>query len=165
VGVLLVILWMLAWGELSAANLVSGIVVTGVLLIAFPQHRRNASTRRIDLAGSVRLVASVVVQVLTANIEMTRRILGRRTTSHPAVVAHRFQLPSEEVATVMSSIIALSPGTMTVDLAEDSSVIDVHFFDVTDPDVARADLDRLECRVIDAVPPRAVPAPVDEESP
>jgi multicomponent Na+:H+ antiporter subunit E len=150
-----VALWVLAWGELTVANLASGVVVTGALLMSFPTLRRAARPRRVDLRGSVRLAASVAAQVLTANIEMTRRILGRRTTFRPVVVAHRFRQPSEAVATVMSSIIALSPGTMTIDVAEDSSVIYVHFFDVPDVDVARRALDRLEQRVVAAVPLRS----------
>jgi multicomponent Na+:H+ antiporter subunit E len=163
VGALLVTLWVLAWGEVTVANLVSGAVVTGALLIAFPQHRRGAGARRLDLGGSIRLAAFVALQVVAANIEMTRRILRRRVDHRPAVLAHRFRQPSEEVLTVMSSIIALSPGTMTIDVDEDSSVIYVHFFDVHDADAARAALDRLEQRVIDAVPPRPGTSSVDKE--
>ena len=157
-GALLVALWVLAWGELTVANLISGVVVTAALLMAFPARRRASRSRRVDVGGSVRLAGSVAAQIITANVEMTRRILGRRTTFHPAVLAHRLRQPSEEVATVMSSIIALSPGTMTIDVAEDSSVIYVHFFDVSDVEAARAALDRLEHRVIGAVPPRSAEA-------
>ena len=162
-GALLVILWVLAWGEITVANLVSGAVVACALLVAFPQHRRGAESRRVDLNGCVRLTASVALQVLVANIDMSRRILGRGVDYRPAVLAHHFQQPSEQVATVMSSIIALSPGTMTIDVDEDSSVIYVHFFDVHDADAARAMLDRLEQRVIDAIPPRLGSSAFDKE--
>jgi multicomponent Na+:H+ antiporter subunit E len=162
-GALLVTLWVLAWGEVTVANLVSGVAVTAALLTAFPQHRRGGSARRLDLSGSVRLAALTALQVLAANVEMTRRILRRSILYRPAVLAHRFQQPSEEVATVMSSIIALSPGTMTIDVDEDSSVVYVHFFDAHDADAARAVLDVLEQRVIDAVPPRPGSAAIDEE--
>jgi multicomponent Na+:H+ antiporter subunit E len=162
-GALLVTLWVLAWGEVTVANLVSGVAVTAALLTAFPQHRRGGGRHRLDLNGATRLAATVAVQVLAANIEMTRRILGRNASYRPAALAHRLQTPSEEVATVMSSIIALSPGTMTIDVAEDSSVIYVHFFDVREVDAARTVLDRLEQRVIGAIPPHVGTPTVDKD--
>ena len=41
---------------------------------------------------------------------MTREILRRRPTVRPGVIAHRLQWPSDYVVTLMTSIIALSPG-------------------------------------------------------
>jgi multisubunit Na+/H+ antiporter MnhE subunit len=44
----------------------------------------------------------------------------------------------------MSSVIALSPGTMTVDVDPDSTRIYVHFLLLRDVEAARASLVRLE---------------------
>ncbi len=51
----------------------------------------------------------------------------------------------------MTSVIALSPGTMTVDVDDDSSTIYVHFLLLTDVAKARARLADLERVVIGAV--------------
>ena len=42
---ILVALWLLAWGEVSLANVLSGIVVAGVVLVAFPPSRRSKRQR------------------------------------------------------------------------------------------------------------------------
>jgi multisubunit Na+/H+ antiporter MnhE subunit len=67
----------------------------------------------------------------------------------------------------MSSIIALSPGTMTIDVATDSSVLYVHFFRLDDVEGARASLARLEQLVTAAIGPRAAAdrSTVNEEAP
>ena len=149
---LLVTLWILAWGEITLANLLSGIVVTVGLLLAFPPRRRAAGDElRWNAFGVLRLGAYVAIQLVTSNIVMAQQIVRRDTGRRSGVLAHRLQQASDEVATLMSSIIALSPGTMTIDVARDSSVLYVHFFDLRDIDASRAVLVRLERRITEAV--------------
>jgi multicomponent Na+:H+ antiporter subunit E len=146
----LVVLWILAWGRITLANLLSGIVVTAVLLIAFPPRRPTEAIRGNPI-GVGRLFVAGTREVVVSNLEMTRQILRRRPELRPGVLAHRLAWPSEVIATVMSSVIALSPGTLTVDVSDDSSVIYVHFFDLRDVPAARASLVRLEQRIHRAV--------------
>lgn len=160
VGLLLLYLalWILAWGELTPANLLSGLVVATALLLAFPQRRRDGGDLRFSAAGVVRLLAYVVTQLAVANVVMTRRILQHRA-HRPGVLAHQLRRPSAHVATAMSTIIALSPGTMTVDVTSDSSVLFVHFFALDDVGAARQGLARLEQLVTGAIRARRHPDP------
>jgi multicomponent Na+:H+ antiporter subunit E len=162
---LLVALWLLAWGELSLANVLSGVVVASALLVAFPPGRR--SHVRFSLVGSVRLAGYVAAQLVTSNLVMAREILRVRPSTHPGVLAHRLQRGSDELITLMSSVIALSPGTMTVDVDRESTTIYVHFLLLRDVDAARASLTRLEQLAVGAISepdpgsPTA-PAPTEE---
>ena len=148
---MLVTLWLLAWGEISVANVLSGVVVAAALLVAFPPGRRAGRRLRLSPAGIGRLAAYVAVQLVTSNFVMTREILRRRAAIRPGVLAHRLQQPSEEVVTLMTSVIALSPGTMTVDVDRSSATIYVHFLLLRDVDAARASLDRLEHLAVHAI--------------
>ncbi len=152
---LLVVLWILAWGQLTLANILSGLVVGAALLLAFPQRRGDRSALRLSGAGIVRLAAYVVTQLIESNVVMTRQILRRDTPRRPGVLAHRLERPSARIAAVMSTVIALSPGTMTIDVAGDSSVVYVHFFQLDDVDSARASLVRLEQLVTKAIAGRS----------
>lgn len=148
---LLVSLWLLAWGDLTVANAVSGVLVAGALLVAFPPGGRTGGGLRFSAGGVLRLAGYLHVQLLISNLVMTRNILRRRPDIRPGVIAHRLTQPSEEVVTMMTSIIALSPGTMTVDVAPDSSMIYVHFFALRDVDKARASLTHLEDLAMHAI--------------
>jgi multicomponent Na+:H+ antiporter subunit E len=147
--VLLMALWLLAWGEISVANVVSGAAVITVLLLAFPP---GATTRvRMSIPAAARLAGYVVVQLVSSNILMTWEILRRHPTVRPGVLAHRLRSPNDYVVTLMTSIIALSPGTMTVDIDQASTTIYVHFLFLNDVDAARASLERLERLVSRAI--------------
>jgi multicomponent Na+:H+ antiporter subunit E len=154
--VLLVALWLLAWGEISLANVLSGVVVAAALLAAFPLERLSRERRRLRPLGVARLIGYVATQLVTSNLVMAREVLRRRPRAQPGVLAHRLERPSEEIITLMTSVIALSPGTMTVDVDRSSSVVYVHFLFLRDVAAARAALTRLEHLAVRALaPPRA----------
>lgn len=157
---LLVALWLLAWGQVTLANLLSGVIVATVLLVAFPLGPRARGRLRFSPAGAGRLAVYVLTQLVISNVVMTRQILRRRFDVRPAVLAHHLQQPSAEVVTVMTSVIALSPGTMTVDVDSDSTTIYVHFFRPRDLDAARASLRKLEDLAVRAIAAGTHPRPV-----
>lgn len=150
----LVGLWLLAWGDVSVANVASGVAVAVALSVAFPAHMGDDQARvRVAVFGSLRLAGYIAYQLVVSNVAMSIQILRRRSDARPGVIAHRLARPSEAVLTLMTSVISLSPGTMAVDVADDSSTVYVHLFDLRDVDAARASLDRLEGLVASALPP------------
>lgn len=151
---LLTALWLLAWGDVSLANVLSGVVVSGALLAAVPPSAAGAVPARIGVLSVVRLVGFVAVQLVTSNLVMIREVLRPRPAIRPGVLAHRLRHPSEHVVTVMTSVISLSPGTMTVDVDESSRTIYVHFLFLDDLAAARAGLERLERLAAGAVDPQ-----------
>jgi multicomponent Na+:H+ antiporter subunit E len=131
---ILVALWLLAWGDVSVENVLSGLAVAGVLLLVFPPRRVPGSQVRLRRRGALHLGLHVAVQLVTSNVLMAGQILRRHPDARPGVLVHRLQVPSPEVVTIMTSVISLSPGTMVVVV-----------------DRARASLDRLEALVTSAI--------------
>ena len=95
-------------------------------------------------------------------------------TAGPADAAHCTRLPStpidtfhlglltEGVLTAMTTVISLSPGTLTVDTTPDASTIYVHFLVLDDVEAARHSLRHLEALVVHAL---GAPAPAIEAPP
>lgn len=148
---LLVLLWLLAWGEASLANLVSGFVVAGVLLVAFPPGRMSHPRSRFSVTGWARLALHLLVQLVISNVLVTREILSRRSRMRTGVLAYHVERPSDLVLTLIANIVALSPGTMTVEVTRDPAVIYVHFLLLRDVDEARRAVARLEALVVAAI--------------
>ena len=141
---MLTALWLLAWGEISLANVLSGVAVASALLVAFPPPAIRSAALRVRPVAVAKLAGYVAAQLITSNIVMSCEVLRRRSTSQPGVLTHRLRQPSEHVVTIMTSVIALSPGTMTVDVDRASSTIYVHFLFLRDVGAARASLEHLE---------------------
>jgi multicomponent Na+:H+ antiporter subunit E len=144
-------LWLLAWGEVSVGNIVSGIVLIAVLMLAFPTARRVGARVRVHPIALLRLVGYVLAQLAVSNVLVAREIVSRRSRVRTGVVGYRVEQPSDLTLTLMSNIIALAPGTMTVDVTDDPPVIYVHFLLLSDVETARRTLRRLERLVVGAV--------------
>lgn len=147
----LVALWLLAWGDVSVANVMSGIAVALGLLIAFPPRPSSGPRVRLRPAAMARLAGYVIVQLVVSNLLVAREIVSRRSRIRTGVLAHHLQQPSDAVLSVMANVIALSPGTMTVDVSSDPAVLYVHFLLLDDVEDARRAIARLERLVADAL--------------
>src|SRR5690606_35403991 len=138
---------------ISVGHVLSGIVVASLLLLAFPAEGRRTGTVRLHPMGAARLVGHVGWQLAVSNLQMAREILRRHPTPEPGVLQHVLRAPSDDVVTMVTSIIALGPGTMTVDASADSSTVWVHFYKLDDVPRARAGLEQLEGLVRGAIEP------------
>jgi multicomponent Na+:H+ antiporter subunit E len=141
---LLVVLWILAWGELSLANVLSGVVVAGVLLAAFPAAGDGRASVRVRPVPALRLVGYVLRQLVTSNILVTRVILSPRSKVTFGVLAYPVRYPSDALLTLMANVIGLTPGTMTVEATREPAVLYVHVLLLHDRDEARGTIAHLE---------------------
>lgn len=149
--VVLIALWLLAWGEASTANLASGLAVAAALLVASPPARHSGPPLRIRPLGVVRLLLYIARQLVTSNYLVAREIISRRSSIRTGVLAYPVQHPSDEVVTLIANVLALTPGTMTVEATRKPAVIYVHFLLLDDVHEARRAIARLERLVVQAV--------------
>ena len=160
---LLMVFWLLAWGEVSVANVASGVVLVAILLVAFPPRRRTAGDHSVSVIGTTRLVLYVLAELVPSNVLVAREVVSRRSRIRAGVLAHRLEHPSEEVLSLMAHVIALTPGTMTVEATPEPPVLYVHFLLLEDVDQARRRVARLERLAVAALggPDRPHVAPPD----
>lgn len=147
---LLVGVWLLAWGDVSLANAASGLAVAVALLVAFPAYR-GATRHRVNAVGAARLVIYLLGQLVPSNVLVARQVVGRRSRIRTGVLAYPLRHPSDEVVSLMAHVIALTPGTMTVEATSDPFVLYVHFLLLDDIDHARRAIARLEGIVVAAL--------------
>lgn len=147
----LVVLWLLLWGDLSVANVASGVLVALGLLVAFPLGRPGGGARHaVRPVALARLLAYFAYELVTSNLVVARVVLSRGARTRTGVVACPLRTTSDRMVTVLCNIIALSPGTMMVDVGDDA--IYVHALLRRDPERVREDIDRLQGLLLAAFP-------------
>lgn len=142
VGVGLVLLWLFLWDRPSVANLVSGIVVAIVLLTVFPV-RRDHDVRRISPLGVIRLAAFFAFETVVANVVAARHVLGRRP-SRTAIIACPLRARSDGMLAFLVNLLAVSPGTMPIELEQDPPVVYLHVLHLEDAESVRNVVGRFE---------------------
>lgn len=152
-SVALLVLWVALWGEVSVANVASGVVVIAVLSWAFPGPR--SSTHRVRPVAALRLAGHVLVSLVTSTWQVVLAVLRPtpdRTNAEVLEVSLTTRAPL--VASLVANAITLTPGTMSVELDRGSYVLHVHVLGRVDPEAFRGDVLHLESLVAAALPER-----------
>jgi len=146
----LVAVWSLLWGGFTVANILSGLAVVLLLFVAFPSGRPQVPALPIRPVAQLKLLGYVVVMLLRSNLTLSREVISKEADIATGVLAIPVPPASPGVVALLTGIIALSPGTMTVQTLREPPTIYVHILQLHDIEGSRADLLRLTRLVVDA---------------
>lgn len=156
-GIGIVVVWVLLFGEVTAANVVGGIGVAVAVTVIFPRRAPRAR-HRLSPWGVVVLLGDLAVQLVVSSCRVAMAVIRPTPARVQAeVVRVSLSTDSELVGTVVADLITLTPGTLTLDVRHDPERLIVHALGDTDPAEVRASVHALEERVLRAI------APVDVE--
>jgi multicomponent Na+:H+ antiporter subunit E len=152
VGVGLAVAWLFVRGvALEPVRLLvegtSGLLVG--LPVAFLLRRLyNPTTdvgRRVRSAPFVALyVLTFLRELLTANVDVARRVLAPSLPIAPAVIRFPLRVRSDAAITAIANSITLTPGTLTLDYDPNDGSLLVHAIAVDDPEAVVAPVRRWE---------------------
>ena len=150
----LLLLWIALWGEVSVANLVSGILVVAAAGWLFDHDERKRYS--VLPLPAVRLVLHVLASLVGSSTRVAIAVLSpseRRVSTSVQTV--RLRHGSVFVGAVVANAITLTPGTMTLDLDRESLTLTVHVLGVVDSSEFEQEVLRLEDLVAGAVKERS----------
>jgi multicomponent Na+:H+ antiporter subunit E len=128
---LLVIILALGWagitGNFSGLNLLFGGLVGGVaiLILRYSIHQQGALRKTAKILS---LAALFFYELMASAIKVAVVVMhpNLKSALKPAIVAVPLTVKSDAEITLLANMITLTPGTLTVDIAEDRSVLYVH---------------------------------------
>lgn len=128
----------LLWAALTNAASSGTLLLGGLLALALPFVTRRfwPDAPRLARPGvALKFAARVAWDMLVANWAVARRVVGPVASLSPAFVEVPLDLRDPFVATILSSIVSLTPGTVSVDVDRDRWVLHLHALDAPDPDM------------------------------
>lgn len=141
-------LWVLLWGDLSVANVVSGVIVAIAVLSAarLPRSTRTNDAESAEIAplAMLRFGAYVLVKLVEANLILAWEIITPRNRINTGVVAVPLRTESALSMMVVANVITLTPGTVTLEVEGSPPVLYVNVLHLHDLDDVRRDLLRIE---------------------
>lgn len=124
------VFWLLLVGTLSQQELIAGLLVAAAVA-AMNADRAPilAGLRVAPLAplAFARYLATLLLALLRANLDLARRVLTPSLPIRPAMVRVSTSLRSDLGRLVLANSITLTPGTLSVDVDDD--VVTVHWID------------------------------------
>ena len=129
------------WLILAEAPGVGQILIGLALAFGLPLATRGFwpdPPRVRSLGAGLRLLGVVLADIVTANLEVARRVVGPIRRLRPGFVEVPLDLADSFVATVLGSIVSLTPGTVSVEIERERGVLLVHALHVEDAQAAAA---------------------------
>jgi multicomponent K+:H+ antiporter subunit E len=149
-----VALWLwLAWLVLNTTLAPGHLLLGAVLAVALarlpaggpPAPHGGAAGRGVWRRPRIaaRLAARVLRDIVVANLQVARRILGPPDALRPRFVWVPLEARRARSISLLAGIITMTPGTLSCELSDDHRHLLVHGLDVTDP---QALVDEIKAR-------------------
>ncbi|MDO5726556.1 MAG: Na+/H+ antiporter subunit E [Bowdeniella nasicola] len=119
--------WVLLWGEVSAGNVASGILIAFAIFYLFPLPRLTHKYRLRPLAIIV-LVTRFWWDVLIASLQVARLCFSRRQP-RSGVVRIELRSHNDMYLTAVAGLTSLVPGSVAVEALKFSGVLYTHVLD------------------------------------
>ena len=137
--VLLTFLWFAANSSLAPESIATGAVISAALAYLFtrtPGPWRDVRFSPARLYHFIRYTGVFAVELVRANISMMGYVFAPRININPGVVKIKTKLMTPVGRLALANSIALTPGSLVIDIEEDNLFI--HLLDVKtdDPDEA-----------------------------
>lgn len=151
-GTWLTVMWVLLWGDLTPANVLSGALCAAFLVAVFPPVETNDDPMVIRPLAALSFGVWFLLALVVTNITVAREVVlpDRRSKIRTAVVAVPLRTRSGRLATIIANAITLTPGTLTVDARGRPAVLYVHVLSFEDVQTTRDEVADLERRVVRA---------------
>lgn len=128
----LVAVWLLLWGTLSAANVISGLAVALFITFLLPLPRVPVQGKPHPLT-ILRLVLNVNWWLVRSSVQVAWLTLRPGPPPRAAVLRARLDLKSDLVLALGVSILNLTPGTLVLEIDQARRLVYVHVLGVDSP--------------------------------
>ena len=139
------LVWVVFNGRITLEIALFGVAVSGAVF-AFVCRYMNHSLQKEwrfykKIPAFLQYLYCLIKEIISANLAVSRMILTRRELMEPVIVHVPVDLKTETARVILANSITLTPGTITLDVAEDEegkNYYYVHWIDVAETDRDKA---------------------------
>lgn len=132
----LFIIWLIANGTLAQETVIAGVVISAFIALAFAAFSQVYSVIRWSpkvIAYYLMYLAVFFIELIKANLNVMLLVFSPRINIKPGIVKIKTELQSPIGRLALANTITLTPGTLVVDIKDDSLYIHWINISTTDP--------------------------------
>ncbi|MFD4469838.1 Na+/H+ antiporter subunit E [Rhodococcus sp. NPDC058505] len=125
----LVLVWVLLWGTVSAANILGGVVVATLITVLLPLPRVPVQGR-IHLWSVIKLIGLALGYAAQSSVQVAWLSVRPGPLPVTGVLRCRLGIKSDLVLTLCVDVLNLIPGTLVLEVDRVKRVVYVHVLDI-----------------------------------
>jgi len=122
---LLLLMWMVLTANLEIANIFVGLIVSMSVSALYLKMFEHDKFEFINVYWFLVYILVLIKNLFISNVVISRRVLRKDMRLNPAIVAVKTNLKSPWKKLLLANSITLTPGTLTLDIKEDTIYIHV----------------------------------------
>lgn len=148
-NILLALAWMALTGSFTLGGFFTGLLF-GYCVLWIGRRDRNTAAYRTRLLAVGGFVLFFLRELVLANLRVAHDVLTPRHHMSPGIVAVPLELKSDLQITLLANLITLTPGTLSLHVADDRRTLYVHAMYIRDPEeLVRGIKEGFEQRVME----------------
>jgi multicomponent Na+:H+ antiporter subunit E len=151
------IVWCLVSGRITLGGVLLGLLFGYIIVSPFSTLYRLDEVVQptrdwvLKIPKKIKYIYVLIKEIIKANIAVAKIVIKPKIDIKPGIIAVPIRTKTNIGITGIANTITLTPGTLTVDISEDKSILYVHSIDATDPQAIRDSIrDDLEYYVLEA---------------
>jgi multicomponent Na+:H+ antiporter subunit E len=138
-SLLLALVWAALQGEISPVNLLVGYAIGVVILAILGRGGVMPPTLVVRALHAVNLAGFFLWELLISNLRVAADVIGGHRIE-PAVVAIPLDIRSDGEILLLSMLINITPGSVTIDLSDDRRTLYVHVMHMRSAEATRREI-------------------------
>lgn len=152
-NILLSLVWVALTGHLNYPNFFFGFFLGfGVLWVLARSGTAQDRQYFYKVPKVILFFIFLLYDMMKANIEVTKEIITPKLNMQPGIVAYEHNLKSDFEITMLTNLIAITPGTMVLKISPDKKFLFIHSFYIKDKEKFKERLKNgLEKKLIEVI--------------
>lgn len=135
-NILLAVAWVLLTGEISAENLIEGLII-GYIILWISKSALGGTMYFKKIPKAVGFFFYFIKELIVANLVVAYDIVTPRDHMKPGIIAVPLDAETDMEITMLANLITLTPGSLSLDISKDKKVLYVHALYVDDAEEFR----------------------------
>jgi multicomponent Na+:H+ antiporter subunit E len=150
-NILLAIAWVLLVGEVEFETFLEGMII-GYIILWISRSALGGTKYFRKIPVTIVFILYFLKELIIANLKVAFDVVTPKDYMKPAIVAVPLDVKSDLEITLFANLLTLTPGTLSLDVSSDKSVLYVHALYVNDADSFRDELKNgLEKRLLEVL--------------
>ena len=128
-NLMIALIWMLLNGNWTMSGFIVGYVL-GIGILYVVRKFRPEPFYLAKVFSVLKLTGLLIRELLVSSFEVLGHILRPKLNIRPGIFEYRTQLSSDWEVTVLSCMICLTPGTLTLEVSDDNQTLYIHALDI-----------------------------------
>lgn len=129
----LFIIWIALTLSFSNQELITGFVVAFTIAYLYTTNYKSTDKFRFRPIIYVQYLIIFIKNLVLSNLDIAKRVIDPKLPINPGIVEIKTELKKDYKKLILANSITLTPGTITIDVKDDTLFI--HWIDVTTTDI------------------------------